>query len=181
MQIGRTSSSRPSRRVHTCHEPGRPSMTSVTTDVCHSPEHRSRIAIASPCDTVLATRCRPRRVGNRVESEEVAQRRGLVDGAITALVFYGALRCSEVAALCWADVDLFGGDEVVVTLRRPKANPLGEGAGVWYLVGGLAAAVRRLHAALSPARYVAGVRSRDGAVNRLMRRVRGRFPDDQGR
>ena len=208
----------------------------------------ARALTAEECDTVLATCCRPRPVRGRVESEEAARRRGLGDGAITALVFHGALRCSEVAALRWADVDLAAGDdEVVVTLRRAKANPPGDGAGVRYLVGGCAAAVRRLHAALSPApaelviglgvtqinrrfaaacaaagldgrrtlqsgraglamelsargasalevqlacgwkdpataaRYGAGVRRRDGAVNRLMRRVRGRFPDDQGR
>ena len=206
----------------------------------------SRALTAEECDTVLATCCRPRPVRGRVESEQTARRRGLVDGAITALVFHGALRCSEVAALRWADVDLSGDDEVVVTLRRPKANPLGEGAGVRYLVGGCAAAVRRLHAALSPApatlvvglgvtqinrrfaaacaaagldgrrtlqsgraglamelsargasalevqlacgwkdpataaRYGAGVRNRDGAVNRLMRRPVGRQSSGQG-
>ena len=36
-------------------------------------------------------------------------------------------------------------------MRRPKANPPGEWASVRYLVGGCAAAIRRLHAALSPA------------------------------
>ncbi len=207
---------------------------------------QARALTAEECDRVLATCCRPRRVGSRVESEETARRRGLIDGTITALVFHGALRCSEVAALCWGGVDLSGGDEVVVTLRRPKVNPLGEGAGVRYLAGGCAAAVRQLHAALSPApaelviglgvtqinrrfaaacaaagldgrrtlqsgraglamelsargasalevqlacgwkdpataaRYGAGVRSRVGAVNRLMGRPAGRRSDGQG-
>ena len=183
---------------------------------------------------------------NLTVPEETARRRGLVDGAITALVFHGALRCSEVAALCWADADLSGGDEVVVKLRRSKANPLGEWASVRHLVGACAAAVRRLHAALSPApaelviglsvgqiirrfsaacpaaglegrrttqsgraglamelsargasarevqltggwkdpatvaRYAAGGSTRDGAVNRLMRRSVGRKSDGQG-
>ena len=112
---------------------------------------QARGLTAEECDTVLATCCRPRRVGSRVESEETARRRGLVDGAIVALVFHGALRCSEVAALGWADVDLSASDEVVITVRRSKTNPLGEWASVRHLVGGCAAAVRRLHVALSPA------------------------------
>ena len=112
---------------------------------------QARGLTAEECDTVLATCCRPRRVGSRVESEETARRRGLVDGALVALVFHGALRCSEVAALCWADVDLSASDEVVVTLRRSQTNPMGNWANVRYLVAGCAAAVRRLHAALSPA------------------------------
>ena len=115
--------------------------------------HRSqtRELTAQECDTVLATCCYPRRAGSRVESEETARRRGLVDGAIVALVFHGALRCSELAVLRWADVDLSDSNEVVVTLRRSKTNSRGEWASVRHLVGGCAAAVRRLHAALSPA------------------------------
>ena len=77
-------------------------------------------------------------------------RRGLIDGAIVALLFHGALRRSEVAALRWADVDLSGDDDVVVTVRRSKTNPAGDRADVRRLVGGCAAAVRRLHAATSP-------------------------------
>ena len=42
---------------------------------------------------------------------------GLVDGAIVDLLFHGALRRSEVAALCWADVDFSDGD--VVSHRPP--------------------------------------------------------------
>ena len=106
---------------------------------------------AEECDAVLATCRLPRRVGSRVEREEAARRRGLVDGAIVALLFHGALRCSEVAALRWADIDLSDGDQIVVTLRRSRTNPLGEWASVRHLVGGCAAAVRRLHAAMSPA------------------------------
>ena len=66
-------------------------------------------------------------------------------------MFHGALRYSELAALRWADVDLSDSNEVVVTLRRSKTNSRGEWASVRHLVGGCAAAVCRLHAALSPA------------------------------
>ena len=79
-------------------------------------------------------------------------RRGLVDGAVVALVFHGALRRGEVAALRWADVDLSaGGDIVVVTVPGSKTNPAEDGAGVRQLVGGCAAALRRQHAATKPA------------------------------
>ena len=54
---------------------------------------------ASPpteCATVLATYLRPRRTGRGLERPKTAERRGLVDGAIVALLFHGALRRSEV-------------------------------------------------------------------------------------
>ena len=79
-----------------------------------------------------------------------AERRGLVDGAIVALLFHGALRRSEVASLHWADVDFSDGDDVVVTVRRSKSDPTGGRADVRRLVGGCASAVRSLHAAVSP-------------------------------
>ena len=75
-----------------------------------------------------------------------------VDGAIVALVFHGALRRSEVAALRWTDVDLSVGDDiVVVTVPGSKTNPSADGGDVRQLVGGCAAALRRLHAATKPA------------------------------
>ena len=58
-----------------------------------------------------------------IERTETAERRGPVDGAIVALLFHGALRRSEVAALCWADVDFSDGDDVVVTVRRSGRTP----------------------------------------------------------
>ena len=79
--------------------------------------------------------------------------RGLVDGAVVALVFHGALRRGEVATLRWADVDLSAGDDiVVVTVPGSKTNPAADRADVRQLVGGCAAALRRLHAATKPAR-----------------------------
>ena len=78
-------------------------------------------------------------------------RRGLVDGAIIALVFHGALRRSEVAALHWDDVDLSAGDDIVVIrVPLPRTNPAEGGGDVRQLVGGCADALRRLHAATRP-------------------------------
>ena len=104
---------------------------------------------ADECAAVLAACTRRRLTGRGLERPETAARRGLVDGAIVALVFHGALRRSEVAALRWADVDLAVGDDVVVTLPR-LSDAAGEPADVRRLVGGCAAAVRRLHAATAP-------------------------------
>ena len=107
---------------------------------------------AEECDRVLAACCRPRRTGKGVKRDEVAVRRGLVDAAIVALVFHGALRRSEVAALRWADVDLSVGDDIVVVrVPLPKTSPVKDGGDVRQLVGGCAAALRRLHAATGPA------------------------------
>ena len=66
------------------------------------------------------------------------------------LLFHGALRRSGVAAFCWADVDFSDGDDVVVTVHRSKSDPPGGRADVRRLVGSCAAAVRSLHAAVSP-------------------------------
>ena len=107
---------------------------------------------AEECDRVLDACCRPRRTGRGVERAEAAVRRGLVDGAIVALVFHGALRRGEVAALRWADVDLSAGDGIVVVkVPVSKKNPVEDNGGVRQLVGGCAVAVRRLHAATKPA------------------------------
>ena len=104
---------------------------------------------ADDCATVLATCLRPRCTGCGLERPKTAERRGLVDGAIVALLFHGALRRSEVAVLCWADVDFSDGDDIVVTVRRSKSDPTGGRADVRRLVGSCAAAVRSLHAAVS--------------------------------
>ena len=107
---------------------------------------QARGLTADECATCL----RPRHTGRGLERPKTAARRGLVDGAIVALLFHGALRRSEMAAQRWADVDLSDGDDVVVTVRRSKTDPTGGRADVRRLVGGCAAAGRSLHAAISP-------------------------------
>ena len=101
------------------------------------------------CAAVLAACARRRRTGRGLERPDKAQRRALVDGALVTLLFHGALRRSEVAALRWADVDLTDSDDVIVTLRGP-AGEAEERADVRCVRGGGAAAVRRLHAATAP-------------------------------
>ena len=101
------------------------------------------------CAAVLAACARRRRTGRGLERPDKAERRGLVDGALVALLFHGALRRSEVAALRWADIDLSDSDDVIVTLRRSTDGAEAQ-ADVRRLSGGGAAAVRRLHAATAP-------------------------------
>ena len=133
------------------------------TDAADAPPRRgqARGLTADECATVLATCLRPRRTGRGLERPKTAERRGLVDGAIVALLFHGALRRSGVAALCWADVDFSDGDDVVVTVHRSKSDPRGGRADVRRLVGSCAAAVRSLHAA--------SISTREGAVSKYLR------------
>ena len=84
--------------------------------------------------------------------------------------FHGVLRRSEVAALRRTDVDLSDGEDVVVTLRRSKTNPADERPDVRRLVGGGAAAVRRLHAAMTPEPTAPGVGFGVNQINRRFRR-----------
>ena len=79
----------------------------------HPPGHQVRHAEGAepgnpgqgvPAGTALPTRRRASSRSSATAGSGGVERRGLVDGAIVALLFHGALRRSEVAALCWADV-----------------------------------------------------------------------------
>ncbi|MCY4506134.1 MAG: tyrosine-type recombinase/integrase [Acidobacteria bacterium] len=120
------------------------------TDVDGARREQTRGLTADECAAILATCTRRRRSGRGLERKETAERRGLVDGAIVGLLFHGALRRSEVAALRWGDVDLSDGEDVVVTRRHSATRAAGEQPDVRRLVGGCAAAIRRLHAATTP-------------------------------
>ena len=120
------------------------------TDVDGARREQTRGLTADECAAILATCTRRRRSGRGLERKETAERRGLVDGAIVGLLFHGALRRSEVAALRWGDVDLSDGEDVVVTRRHSTTRAAGEQPDVRRLVGGCAAAIRRLHAATTP-------------------------------
>ena len=104
---------------------------------------------ADECAAILATCMQRRRTGRGLERTETAERRGLVDSAIVGLLFHGALRRSEVAALRWAGVDLptlAAATSSSSPVRRSKTDPTGGRADVRCLVGGCAAAVRSLPA-----------------------------------
>lgn len=68
-------------------------------------------------------------------------------GALIALLYMGALRVSEAAALRWDDVrETDGGRGVHVWVRRSKGNPYGACSDVRYLTGACAKALLRWRA-----------------------------------
>ena len=85
---------------------------------------------------------RRRAPGGRIGTESLAR------GALIALLYMGALRVSEAAALRWEDVtEAPGGRGVHVWVRRSKGNPYGAYSDVRYLTGDLAKALLRWRAA----------------------------------
>lgn len=69
---------------------------------------------------------RPR---GRKETCRQARRRAVVDIAIVALAHDALLRCGELLALIWADIDLpADGDSGTVLIRRSKTDQHGQGA-----------------------------------------------------
>lgn len=84
---------------------------------------------ATDLGAIRATACL-RRSGptGRTESEAAAERRGMVDVALVSVARDAMLRRSEAATLRWADVEFRNDGTARVTIRRSKADPLGEGA-----------------------------------------------------
>ena len=72
-----------------------------------------------------------------MESRETAQRRGIVDAAIVAVLFQAGLRRCEAKALVWADIeDAADGEGVLVHVRASKSNQEGAAADTRYVKGG---------------------------------------------
>ena len=90
----------------------------------------------------------------RCESVGRAMRRSLVDAALVAVLFLGALRRAEAAALTWGDVDSAAdGRGIVICVRYSKTDPDGDYPDVRYLNGEFADAVRRLKEATGGDRH----------------------------
>ena len=88
-------------------------------------------ATAAAAIRAVATTPRPGR-GGRPESPEVARRRGTQDLVIVGLARDGLLRRAELAALRWGDLQPApDGGAGVLTVRRSKTDPDGEGAVLW--------------------------------------------------
>ena len=73
-----------------------------------------------------ATRPRPFQTG-RMESESTAERRGLVDIALVAVMRDGLLRRSEAADLLWDDVERAPDGSERLIVRRSKTDQAAEG------------------------------------------------------
>ena len=67
-----------------------------------------------------------------------------VDAAVTALLFMGGLRRSEVAALVWGDIKEAGEGGLLVHVRTSKTNRDGSLQDVRYLKDGFAKAIRNI-------------------------------------
>ena len=107
-------------------------------------------ATAEDVDAIVRTAGEPRTHANgRRESPRHAERRGLLELALIAVLFMGALRVSEAAALRWRDVTMAGdGQGVHIWVRRSKANPYGAESDVRFVKGVLAGALVRLREAV---------------------------------
>ncbi len=82
-------------------------------------------------ERIIETAHLPRhnRPGGGVETPEQARQRALVDIAMIALAHDAALRCSELLALRWIDIEAPGANGLhVVRIRRSKTDQTGKGA-----------------------------------------------------
>ena len=98
----------------------------------------------TPADVqaIMDASCTPRRIGRRTETAEQAEQRGAIDNAVTALLFMGALRRSEAAALRWGDVTRGSdGSGILIRVAKSKTDQAGEEVDYRYLKGRCAAAV----------------------------------------
>ncbi len=87
-------------------------------------EHIKRIAAAAPA---------PRRnqPGGRLETPEQAQKRADIDISMAFVTHDALLRCSEMLALKWGDVEFpENGGPAIIWIRRSKIDPHAKGAAV---------------------------------------------------
>ena len=94
------------------------------------PQRQAQGLTSEAMAAIRATAFNRRRVGGRgspVESEAAARRRGSVDIAICSALRDAMLRRSELAALCWGDVDLREDGTGRILLRASKSDQEGEG------------------------------------------------------
>ena len=114
----------------------------LSREAANSPRRQARALTAEDFAAILATAKLPRQLDRRTESRAAAERRGTVDAAITALLFQGGMRRSEVAALTWGQIHL-GRTPVtlLVFMQGTKSDRTGESADVRFLKNGGARAV----------------------------------------
>ena len=104
--------------------------------------------LADAFAAILATADQRRETGRGRESARIAARRAALDKALAAVLFQGALRRSEAAALEWRDIaPATTAGAILLTVRRSKTNQEGTAADVRYLKAAAAKAVRALQPA----------------------------------
>ena len=86
------------------------------------PQKQAAPLSAEAVSAIRVTAATPRRTrGGHTETAEYAQRRGLVDVALSSVMRDGLLRVSEAAALLWGDVELVADGSG--RLRIPESKP----------------------------------------------------------
>ena len=104
--------------------------------------------LADAFAAILATADQRRETGRGRESARIAARRAALDKALAAVLFQGALRRSEAAALEWRDIaPATTAGAILLTVRRSKTDQEGTAADVRYLKDAAAKAVRALQPA----------------------------------
>ena len=111
-----------------------------------APRGQAQAVTLEDATAMLAAACKPRPRGRGgMESRRTAERRGIVDAAIVAVLFQAGLRRCEAAALVWADIeDAADGEGVLIHVRTSKTNQEGTAVDTRYVKDGFAAALRRL-------------------------------------
>ena len=119
---------------------------------CAAPQRQAQGLTADECAALISRSTYPRKLpSGRIETARAARRRGQADAAIAGLLFQGALRRSEAAALKWGDIEETEAG-ILVHVRRSKTNAEGAQVDVRFLKNGPAAAVL----ALRPPRRCSG-------------------------
>ena len=104
--------------------------------------------LADAFAAILATADQRRETGRGRESARIAARRAALDKALAAVLFQGALRRSEAAALEWRDIaPATTAGAILLTVRRSKTDQEGTAADVRYLKDAAAKAVLALQPA----------------------------------
>ena len=137
--------------VHRAAEIGDPTATPGVREVirglardCAAPQRQAQGMTADECAALISRSTYPRKLpSGRMETARAALRRGRVDAAIAGLLFQGALRRSEAAALKWGDIEETEAG-ILVHVRRSKTNAEGAQVDVRFLKNGPAAAVLAL-------------------------------------
>ncbi len=140
-------------RSHGRRDPSGPRTAAALRHVKRSTPDRSRgqAPAATPDEVHALVNAGPEPAAHPDERRDAAgpaRRRHLAEAALIALLYMGALRVSEAAALRWNDVAVTdGGRGVHVWVRRSKGNPYGADSDVRYVKGAMARALLRWRAA----------------------------------
>ena len=133
------------------------------------PQCQAKPLTAEALAAVRATAKLPRKFSGRMEPDDTARRRGLVDIAVAATMRDCLLRVSEAARLRWGDVEVQQDGSGRIFVRRSKSDQ--EGAGSSLYLGETAVkdllAIRPEAAVIDPEALVFGL-----SISQIERRIR---------